>query len=161
MGREKPALTAGLLFVGVVFPYQSKDGRYRFNYQEAKEACAAQDGTLATYSQLYRGTPHTVQSIYSESTSAIYCLSSFIILSLPAAWTEGLDWCNAGWLHDGTVHYPIIHPRPVCGGELPSGIRSYGPKDKNNDRFDAFCFTSQTSGKLGNKLFYSSSFLCG
>lgn len=66
----------------------------------------------------------------------------------PAAWTEGLDWCNAGWLHDGTVHYPIIHPRPVCGGDLLPGIRSYGPKDKNLDRFDAFCFTSQTSGRL-------------
>lgn len=69
-------------------------------------------------------------------------------MSPPVAWTEGLDWCNAGWLHDGTVHYPIIHPRPACGGELVPGIRSYGPKDKNHDRFDAFCFTSQASGKL-------------
>lgn len=117
-GIEDESVTITLRIEGVVFPYQSKDGRYRLNYQEAKEACAAQDGTLATYSQLYR------------------------------AWTEGLDWCNAGWLHDGTVHYPIIHPRPVCGGELPSGIRSYGPKDKNNDRFDAFCFTSQISGSV-------------
>eukprot|EP00064_Thunnus_orientalis_P013039 superscaffoldBa00002073_g13076 len=102
----------------VVFPYQSKNGRYQLTFHEAKEACAEQDGTLATYNQLYR------------------------------AWTEGLDWCNAGWLHDGTVHYPIIHPRPTCGGELLPGIRSYGPKDKNHDRFDAFCFTSLTSGSV-------------
>lgn len=65
----------------------------------------------------------------------------------PAAWTEGLDWCNAGWLRDGTVHYPIIQPRPACGVGLLSGIRSYGAKDKKHDRFDAFCFTSQTAGK--------------
>lgn len=41
---------------GVVFPYQSKTGRYRFTFHEAKEACAEQDGTLASYNQLYRGT---------------------------------------------------------------------------------------------------------
>ncbi|KAA8579069.1 hypothetical protein FQN60_018810 [Etheostoma spectabile] len=96
----------------------TKNGRYKFTFHEAKEVCAEQDATLASYDQLFR------------------------------AWTEGLDWCNAGWLRDGTVHYPIIHPRPACGGELLPGIRSYGPKDKTNDRFDAFCFTSQTSGSV-------------
>lgn len=64
----------------------------------------------------------------------------------PAAWTEGLDWCNAGWLCDGTVQYPIIIPRPACGVETFSGLRSYGSKDKDH-HFDAFCFTSQTSGE--------------
>ncbi|XP_069576018.1 hyaluronan and proteoglycan link protein 2 [Brachyistius frenatus] len=117
-GIEDESVVIALRVEGVVFPYQSKSGRYQFTFQEAKEACADQDGTLASYNQLYR------------------------------AWTEGLDWCNAGWLHDGTVHYPIIHPRPVCGGELLPGIRSYGPKDKKHDRFDAFCFTSQTSGSV-------------
>ncbi|XP_068585998.1 hyaluronan and proteoglycan link protein 2 isoform X1 [Cebidichthys violaceus] len=117
-GIEDESVVISLRIEGVVFPYQSKSGRYRFTFHEAKEACAQQDGTLASYNQLYR------------------------------AWTEGLDWCNAGWLRDGTVHYPIVNPRPVCGGELLPGIRSYGPKDKNHDRFDAFCFTSQTSGSV-------------
>uniref|UniRef100_A0A8C8DHP1 Hyaluronan and proteoglycan link protein 2 n=2 Tax=Oryzias sinensis TaxID=183150 RepID=A0A8C8DHP1_9TELE len=117
-GIEDENVIITLRIEGVVFPYQSKYGRYRFTYPEAKEACVQQDARLATYDQLYR------------------------------AWTEGLDWCNAGWLHDGTVHYPIIHPRPVCGGELLPGIRSYGPKDKSHDRFDAFCFTSQNNGSL-------------
>ncbi|XP_049438735.1 hyaluronan and proteoglycan link protein 2 isoform X2 [Epinephelus fuscoguttatus] len=117
-GIEDESVVITLRIEGVVFPYQSKSGRYRFTFREAKEACAEQDGTLASYNQLYR------------------------------AWTEGLDWCNAGWLSDGTVHYPIIHPRPACGGELQPGIRTYGPKDKNIDRFDAFCFTSQTSGSV-------------
>ncbi|XP_026225805.1 hyaluronan and proteoglycan link protein 2 isoform X2 [Anabas testudineus] len=117
-GIEDENVVITLRIEGVVFPYQSKHGRYKFTFHEAKEACAEQDGTLATYNQLYR------------------------------AWTEGLDWCNAGWLRDGTVHYPIIRPRPVCGGELLPGIRSYGPKNKDVDRFDTFCFTSQTSGSV-------------
>lgn len=117
-GIEDESVVITLRIEGVVFPYQSKNGRYRFTFHEAKEACAEQDGSLATFSQLYR------------------------------AWTEGLDWCNAGWLRDGTVHYPIIHPRAACGGDLLPGIRSYGPKDKSHDRFDAFCFTSQTSGSV-------------
>lgn len=64
-----------------------------------------------------------------------------------AAWTEGLDWCNAGWLIDGTVSYPVLHPRPACGGDLLSGIRSYGPRHKTRDNYDAFCFTSSTKGQ--------------
>uniref|UniRef100_A0A8C1GRG5 Hyaluronan and proteoglycan link protein 2 n=1 Tax=Cyprinus carpio TaxID=7962 RepID=A0A8C1GRG5_CYPCA len=103
---------------GVVFPYQSHHGRYRFTFFDAKEACAEQDATLATYKQLYR------------------------------AWTEGLDWCNAGWLSDGTVSYPVLQPRPACGGDLLSGIRSYGPRHKTRDHYDAFCFTSTTKGSV-------------
>ncbi|XP_035250391.1 hyaluronan and proteoglycan link protein 2 [Anguilla anguilla] len=125
-GIEDESVVLTLRIEGVVFPYQSSNGRYQFNHQEAKEACHGQDATLATYKQLYR------------------------------AWTEGLDWCNAGWLNDGTVHYPILHPRSQCGGEkLHAGIRSYGPKDKTRDYFDAFCFTSITAGYvffIGSKL---------
>lgn len=117
-GIEDENVVITLSIEGLVFPYQSRHGRYRFNYHEAKEACAENDATLATFDQLYR------------------------------AWTEGLDWCNAGWLHDGTVHYPIIEPRAACGGGLLSGIRSYGPKDRKHDHFDAFCFTSLAAGSV-------------
>uniref|UniRef100_A0A665T710 Hyaluronan and proteoglycan link protein 2 n=2 Tax=Echeneis naucrates TaxID=173247 RepID=A0A665T710_ECHNA len=117
-GIEDDNVVITLRIEGVVFPYQSEDGRYRFTFHAAKEACSQQDGTLATYQQLHR------------------------------AWMEGLDWCNAGWIRDGTVQYPIINPRPVCGAEMSPGIRTYGPKDKDRDRFDAFCFTSQTSGSV-------------
>ncbi|XP_053551765.1 hyaluronan and proteoglycan link protein 2 [Bombina bombina] len=115
-GLHDQSLTLSLELEGVVFPYQSSQGRYKFNYTEAWQACEVQDGRLATFSQLYQ------------------------------AWTDGLDWCNAGWLLDGTVHYPIIIPREPCGGNIPPGIRSYGPKDKARDRFDAFCFTSALKG---------------
>lgn len=68
----------------------------------------------------------------------------------PAAWTEGLDWCNAGWVLDGTVHYPIINSREPCGGRLLlPGVRTYGARDKQRDRFDAFCFTSALQGAAG------------
>lgn len=136
-----------VLFLGVVFPYQSKHGRYKFNFHEAKLACAEQDGMLASYSQLYRGIVlfQNISYPHVRDICAVwFCHNNPLLL---AAWTEGLDWCNAGWIHDGTVHYPIVHPRSVCGGNLPAGIRSYGPKNKNHDRFDAFCFTSQIPGE--------------
>ena len=55
-----------LLLPGVVFPYQSKNGRYKFTFHEAKEVCAEQDGTLASYIQLFRGT-NTKQSVHFQS----------------------------------------------------------------------------------------------
>ncbi|TRY89444.1 hypothetical protein DNTS_016044 [Danionella cerebrum] len=117
-GIEDESVAVTLRLEGVVFPYQSPRGRYRFTFLDAKEACAAQDALLATYKQLYY------------------------------AWTEGLDWCNAGWLSDGTVGYPILHPRPACGGDLLSGIRSYGLRHKTRDHYDAFCFTSPNTGTV-------------
>ncbi|NXW10403.1 HPLN2 protein, partial [Fregetta grallaria] len=116
-GLEDESISLTLHLEGVVFPYQPSNGRYKFNYQEAKRACEQQDSRLATYQQLYK------------------------------AWTEGLDWCNAGWILDGTVHYPIINSREPCGGRLLlPGVRTYGARDKQKDRFDAFCFTSALQG---------------
>ncbi|XP_063803156.1 hyaluronan and proteoglycan link protein 2 isoform X2 [Pseudophryne corroboree] len=117
-GLEDQSLMLSLELEGVVFPYQSRGGRYHFNYIEAYQVCKEQDGRLATLSQLYQ------------------------------AWTDGLDWCNAGWLLEGSVHYPVIVPREPCGGALPPGIRSYGPKDKLKDKYDAFCFTSAFKGRV-------------
>lgn len=64
-----------------------------------------------------------------------------------AAWTEGLDWCNAGWLLEGSVRYPVLTARAPCGGRGRPGIRSYGPRDRKRDRYDAFCFTSALAGE--------------
>ncbi|KAM9001041.1 hyaluronan and proteoglycan link protein 2 [Sarcophilus harrisii] len=117
-GLEDESLALTLRLEGVVFPYQPSQGRYQFNYYEAKQACAEQDGRLATYPQLYQ------------------------------AWTEGLDWCNAGWLLEGSVRYPVLTARASCGGRGPPGIRSYGPRNKQRDRYDAFCFTSALQGHV-------------
>uniref|UniRef100_A0A8D0EGE8 Hyaluronan and proteoglycan link protein 2 n=1 Tax=Strix occidentalis caurina TaxID=311401 RepID=A0A8D0EGE8_STROC len=117
-GLEDESVSLVLHLEGVVFPYQPSNGRYKFNYHEAKRACEQEEG----------------------SAGAEPCLA-------PTAWTEGLDWCNAGWILDGTVHYPIINSREPCGGRLLlPGVRTYGARDKQKDRFDAFCFTSSLQG---------------
>lgn len=63
------------------------------------------------------------------------------------AWKGGLDWCNAGWLSDGTVKYPITKPREPCGGSGSPGLRSYGRQNKQT-RFDVFCFASAFTGEV-------------
>lgn len=105
-------------FLGVVFPYQSREGRYQLNFYEAQQACQEQGAVVATFEQLFR------------------------------AWEEGLDWCNAGWLQDATVQYPIARPRQPCGGlGLAAGVRSYGQRHHRLHRYDVFCFAALLKGE--------------
>ncbi|XP_061330725.1 hyaluronan and proteoglycan link protein 4-like [Pezoporus flaviventris] len=103
-------------------PYHPRLGRYTLNFHEAQQACLEQDGILASHDQLHQ------------------------------AWLEGMDWCNAGWLEDGSVQYPISRPREECGRkDTPVGVRNYGYRHKESEHYDAFCFTSNlmvTEGKL-------------
>lgn len=102
----------------MAFPYYSQKGRYHYNFFRAQKECQDQDATLATFEQLF------------------------------TAWEEGLDWCNAGWLADGTVQYPITIPRDGCGGKnLAPGLRSYGQRDRVLHRYDAFCFAASVKGE--------------
>uniref|UniRef100_A0A8C4J0C9 Hyaluronan and proteoglycan link protein 4 n=3 Tax=Casuariiformes TaxID=8784 RepID=A0A8C4J0C9_DRONO len=104
---------------GVIFPYHPRLGRYTLNFREAQQACREQDGILASHDQLHQ------------------------------AWLEGLDWCNAGWLQDGSVQYPISRPREQCGRkDTPVGVRNYGYRHKDSEHYDAFCFTSNLNGKV-------------
>ncbi|XP_004455283.2 aggrecan core protein [Dasypus novemcinctus] len=87
----------------------------QFTFQEAQEFCESQNATLASTGQLY------------------------------AAWSRGLDRCYAGWLADGSLRYPIVTPRPACGGDRP-GVRTVylypnqtGLLDPRS-RHHAFCF---------------------
>lgn len=61
-----------LLFAGVVFPYQSKNGRYKFTYAEAKRACAEQDGALASPQQLYRGLTCSCQASFVSCSFGVF-----------------------------------------------------------------------------------------
>ncbi|XP_030280462.1 hyaluronan and proteoglycan link protein 3 isoform X3 [Sparus aurata] len=118
-GLEDESVTVELELQGVVFPYHSQEGRYQFNFFGAQQACQDQDATLATFEQLF------------------------------TAWEEGLDWCNAGWLADGTVQYPITDPRAGCGGmNFAPGLRSYGQRHRLLHHFDAFCFTASVKGNV-------------
>ncbi|XP_035538065.1 hyaluronan and proteoglycan link protein 3-like [Morone saxatilis] len=104
---------------GVVFPYQHPRGQYHLSFLGAQQVCEEQDSTMATFTQLFQ------------------------------AWKEGLNWCNAGWLADGTVQYPITRPRMPCGGHgLAPGVRSYGKRHPHLQRYDVFCFSSSLQGKV-------------
>ncbi|KAM6965421.1 hyaluronan and proteoglycan link protein 1a [Aplochiton taeniatus] len=104
---------------GVVFPYSPRLGRYNLNFNDAEQACLDQDAAVASFDQLYE------------------------------AWGAGLDWCNAGWLNDGSVQYPINNPRGPCGGtNAGAGLRSYGRRNKSSSRYDVFCFTSSLEGQF-------------
>ncbi|KAF3848504.1 hypothetical protein F7725_015001 [Dissostichus mawsoni] len=88
-------------------------GRYNLNFYDAERACRDQDAVVASFDQLYD------------------------------AWRGKLDWCNAGWLSDGSVQYPITNPREPCGGKnIAPGVRNYGLRDKDKNHYDVFCFTS-------------------
>lgn len=104
----------------MIFPYHPRLGRYTLNFHEAQQACLEQDGILASHDQLHQ------------------------------AWLEGMDWCNAGWLEDGSVQYPISRPREECGRkDTPVGVRNYGYRHKESEHYDAFCFTSNLNGERG------------
>jgi hyaluronan/proteoglycan link protein 3 len=57
-----------------------------------------------------------------------------------AAWKfRGLDRCDAGWLADGSVRYPVVHPRPNCGPPEP-GVRSFGFPDPQSRSYGVYCY---------------------
>ncbi|KAL8197578.1 UNVERIFIED_CONTAM: Hyaluronan and proteoglycan link protein 3 [Gekko kuhli] len=118
-GLEDESGIVDLELRGVVFPYQPHHGRYMLNFHEAKKTCEEQDAMIASFEQLFK------------------------------SWEEGLDWCNAGWLADGTVQYPITLSREPCGGRaMAPGVRSYGERHKSLHHFDAFCFSSYLKGEV-------------
>ncbi|KAM3626149.1 uncharacterized protein V6R79_023701 [Siganus canaliculatus] len=118
-GLEDQSASVYLELRGVVFPYQHPRGQYHLTFLEAQQACEEQDATVATFTQLFQ------------------------------SWKEGLDWCNAGWLADGTVQYPITRPRVPCGGHgLAPGVRSYGKRHLHLHHYDVFCFSPSPRGKV-------------
>ncbi|KAJ6669782.1 hypothetical protein lerEdw1_000331 [Lerista edwardsae] len=118
-GLEDDTAVVSLDLEGIVFPYFPRLGRYNLNFYEAQQACLDQDAIIASFDQLYD------------------------------AWRLGLDWCNAGWLGDGSVQYPITHPREPCGGKnTVPGVRNYGFSNKDQSRYDVFCFTSHFNGRF-------------
>ncbi|XP_061782796.1 hyaluronan and proteoglycan link protein 1 [Nerophis lumbriciformis] len=118
-GLEDAAAVVSLDLDGVVFPYYPRLGRYNLNFHDAERACRDQDAMVASVEQL-RG-----------------------------AWRGGMDWCNAGWLSDGSVQYPITAPREPCGGkDTAPGVRSYGLREKDKNQYDVFCFTSHYKGSV-------------
>lgn len=82
----------------------------KVNYLEAVKACQGDDAAIAKVGQLY------------------------------SAWKiQLLDRCEAGWVEDGSIRYPIVNPRTRCGGPEP-GIRNLGFPDKKFRLYGVYCF---------------------
>ncbi|XP_052653494.1 brevican core protein isoform X4 [Harpia harpyja] len=96
---------------GVVFHYREGSMRYAYTFAEALEACARIGARIATPEQLY------------------------------AAYLGGYEQCDAGWIADQTVRYPIHTPREACYGDMNGfpGVRNYGVVDPE-DMYDVYCY---------------------
>ncbi|CAO2598690.1 Brevican core protein, partial [Lemmus lemmus] len=104
---------------GVVFLYREGSARYAFSFAGAQEACARIGARIATPEQLY------------------------------AAYLGGYEQCDAGWLSDQTVRYPIQNPREACYGDMDGypGVRNYGVVGPE-DLYDVYCYAEDLNGEL-------------
>ncbi|XP_038240247.1 neurocan core protein isoform X3 [Dermochelys coriacea] len=104
---------------GVVFHYRAASNRYALTFPEAQRTCRENSAVIAS--------PRHLQ----------------------AAFEDGYDNCDAGWLADQTVRYPITLSRPGCYGDrsrLP-GIRSYGEREAS-EAYDVYCYARELQGKV-------------
>ncbi|XP_072260709.1 neurocan core protein isoform X2 [Pyxicephalus adspersus] len=118
-GIEDEQDTVPLEVTGLVFHYRAASNRYALTFPDAVRSCKENSGVIATPEQLQ------------------------------AAFEDGLDNCDAGWLSDRTVRYPIKTPRPGCYGDrnnLP-GVRTYGERDPQ-ETYDVYCYTQEPQGDV-------------
>ncbi|KAG7272132.1 hypothetical protein CRUP_021992 [Coryphaenoides rupestris] len=150
---------------GVVFPYYPRMGRYKLNYQQAEDAPGWRAWTGATRAGWRTARSSTPSP--TPGTSKVYFLKRFKKVNyaealkacvrdgslaarvgqLYAAWRlQLLDRCEAGWLADGSIRYPIVNPRARCGGPYP-GVRHLGFPDRKFRLYGVYCFRKNKAEK--------------
>uniref|UniRef100_A0AAV2KVR7 Neurocan b n=1 Tax=Knipowitschia caucasica TaxID=637954 RepID=A0AAV2KVR7_KNICA len=111
--------TVPLEVTGVVFHYRAPHDRYALTFDDAKRVCVENSAVIANPGQLQ------------------------------VTFADGYDNCDAGWLSDQTVRYPIQSPRPGCYGDREDspGVRNYGNRSPD-ELFDVYCFAKQLPGDV-------------
>uniref|UniRef100_A0A8C7D386 Neurocan core protein n=1 Tax=Oncorhynchus kisutch TaxID=8019 RepID=A0A8C7D386_ONCKI len=111
--------TVPLEVTGVLFHYRAPHDRYALSFPDAQRVCLENSAVIATPAQLQ------------------------------ATFADGYDNCDAGWLSDQSVRYPIQSPRPGCYGDRQDspGVRNYGNRAPD-ELFDVYCFAKQLQGEV-------------